>query len=606
MSKIGFSKWRKLDNAALAFPAATDKKDTRVFRFFCQLKEEVNAEILQQALDMTMEKYPVFQAVLSKGLFWFYLEHRPTMRALVKKEEAPPCSRIYIPDEKSLLFEVSYHENRINLEVFHALTDGAGALQFLKQMVTTYLCLVHPNDHLPEEVFADEYVTGRDMEEDSFSHYYAADAPRDKEKKKVAYQLKGERLEQQNMRIMEIDLSVKDTLEKARSYGTTITILLATALMFAIQEEVPRSRIKKPISLMIPVNLRKFFPSQSMANFFGWIEVSYVFQDDTTFEQVLTSVKEQFKKELSKERISMRLNSLVRLEKNPLLRIIPLEVKQFFLHAGTTLGGRSITSVFSNVDNIKLSEEYSHYIEKFGAFASTDILQLCACSYGDTLVLGFTSKVPNSNIQRNFLRILQEKTLPYKVEENKFPGYGEQPRRPLKRAAQIITFVCIVAMIICGMTDYMLHDKLTWSLFVAGGVACAWIFVIVAIGKRRNVLKNLMWQWVIVVVVGLLWDRFTGWYGWSVNYLIPLSIVAVLVTDLILIWARHMVLPEYMYYILQTCAAGLLPLILLITKVVTVPYATVICSGICILLLLGLIIFKGKDVKVELQKKLHL
>ena len=62
----GYSKWRKLDNAALAFPLVTGKNDTRVFRFYCQLKEEVNGEILQAALDQTMEKYPLFQAVLRK------------------------------------------------------------------------------------------------------------------------------------------------------------------------------------------------------------------------------------------------------------------------------------------------------------------------------------------------------------------------------------------------------------------------------------------------------------------------------------------------------------------------------------------------------------
>ena len=72
----GYSKWRKLDNAALAFPLVSGKNDTRVFRFYCQLKEMVNGELLQTALDQTMEKYPLFQAVLRKGLFWFYLEHR--------------------------------------------------------------------------------------------------------------------------------------------------------------------------------------------------------------------------------------------------------------------------------------------------------------------------------------------------------------------------------------------------------------------------------------------------------------------------------------------------------------------------------------------------
>ena len=39
--KEGYSNWRKLDNAALAFPLVTGKNDTRVFRFYCELKEEI-------------------------------------------------------------------------------------------------------------------------------------------------------------------------------------------------------------------------------------------------------------------------------------------------------------------------------------------------------------------------------------------------------------------------------------------------------------------------------------------------------------------------------------------------------------------------------------
>ena len=111
----GYSKWRKLDNAALAFPLVTGKDDTRVFRFYCELKEPVEEATLQAALDETMKRYPLFQAVLRKGLFWFYLERRE-IRPVVHPEKKPPCSRLYIPDKKSLLFEVSYYQNRINFE----------------------------------------------------------------------------------------------------------------------------------------------------------------------------------------------------------------------------------------------------------------------------------------------------------------------------------------------------------------------------------------------------------------------------------------------------------------------------------------------------------
>ena len=176
MKKEHSSRWRKLDNAAQAFPAATGKKDTRVFRFYCQLKEDIQADLLQKALEQTMEHYPVFSMVLRKGLFWFYLEQRD-LPAKVEEEKRPPCSEIYVPDHKTLLFQVSYYKTRINFEVFHALTDGTGAMLFLKELVSNYLILCHP-----EEIFSkvsEDMLTETDFEEDSFS-------PERKMKKKKA------------------------------------------------------------------------------------------------------------------------------------------------------------------------------------------------------------------------------------------------------------------------------------------------------------------------------------------------------------------------------------------------------------------------------------
>ena len=190
------NRWRKLDNAAQAFPAATGKKDSRVFRFYCVLKEKVDGDRLQGALDLTLEKYPLFRSVLRKGLFWFYMEPR-ALPALVKPEDRPPCGRIYVPDQKKLLFEVSYYKNRINLEVFHGLTDGTGAMQFLKELVRNYLVLTYPEQEFPE-TDGGEILTDSDYEEDSFSQYYTGKKRSNKRSRK-AFQLKGDRLEQAEM-----------------------------------------------------------------------------------------------------------------------------------------------------------------------------------------------------------------------------------------------------------------------------------------------------------------------------------------------------------------------------------------------------------------------
>ena len=602
-----YSNWRKLDNAALAFPLVTGENDTRVFRFYCQLKEEVDSDILQQALDRTMEKYPLFQAVLRKGLFWFYLEHSD-IRALVKPETEPPCSRLYIPDKKSLLFQVSYYKERINFEVFHALTDGTGAMHFLQELVQNYLILAYPKKNFPE--IGRDKKTGRgNIEEDSFSQYYSSDIPKNREKKKAAVKLKGEKLVHSDMHISEVVLSVKEVHQKARSYGVSITVLLTAVMLCSIREEIPKNQQKRPVTLMIPVNLRNYFPSQSMTNFFGWIEVGYTFSDTTTFEEVLADVKRQFEQELEKDKIAMHMNDYVRIDKNIFVRAVPLEIKKYFLMIGANLGSRSITAVYSNIGIIRLPEEYREYIRHFGIFASTNSLQMCSCSYGDEMVLGFTSKIPDDSIQRNFRRMLSEEEIPHRELKNDFPGCGEQQRLERKenqRIVQTFSFLCLAVAVICGMINIMTAGTLNWSWFAGAGCACAWLVVMVAYSKRRNILKNEIWQLLLISVIAILWDRFTGWRGWSVDFILPFGVLAVQFSVPVIARVNRLKREEYLFYLVQACIAGLIPMILAWTGVVKFVYPSVICAGISILTLAALFIFCKKDTLREFHKKLRM
>ena len=186
--------WRNLDNAAKMFSAASSAKDTRVFRFYCLLKEDVDGLLLQEALNKTVCKYPVFLSVMRIGLFWHYLE-RSELRPIVREEYKEPCSCLYVRDKKTLLFEVTYYKRRINFEVFHALTDGTGATEFLRELVKNYLYLSHEKDGLTEVSLSKEKLTVQDQEDDSFSKYYNPNLPKRKKKKIKAYQIRKSRKE---------------------------------------------------------------------------------------------------------------------------------------------------------------------------------------------------------------------------------------------------------------------------------------------------------------------------------------------------------------------------------------------------------------------------
>ena len=143
---------------------------------------------------------------------------------------------------------------------------------------------------------------------------------------------------------------------------------------------------------------------------------------------------------------------------------------------------------------------------------------MCSCSYGDKMRVGITSKILSHNIQRNFLRILKEEGIHVTEQENDFPGYQEKKLGLMQKSMQIFTFLCIAAVVISWVVNLMLPSGFLWAGFVSGGVLCTWLFVMVGYKKRRNLLKNGMWQLLLISAAGLLWDVFTGWHGWAVDF----------------------------------------------------------------------------------------
>lgn len=596
--------WRSLDNAAKLFSAASSPKDTRVFRFYCELKEEVKEEILQEALNQTIQKYPVFLSVMRKGLFWHYLE-KSELRPVVREEYKEPCSSLYVRDKKTLLFEVTYYEKRINFEVFHALTDGTGATEFLRELVKNYLYLIHEEDLEPVEL-SNQYLTVKDQEDDSFSRYYDPDFPRKKKKKIRAVQIKKGGKGYEELQINEASMSVKELLGIAREKKVSMSVLLTAAFICAIHEEMSRMQEKKPVILMVPVNLRKIFPSDSMLNFFGYIEPGYQFGGGKdSFEDVLEAVKLYFQENLSKEHMAGRMNELIAIEKHKILKWAPLELKNRCIRAGAKMAEQEVTAVLSNMSVVKMPEDYAQYIEKFGVYTSTNRTELCICSFQDTLSLGFTSRYDSTNIQRNFYRILKELGASVKVAEPDFPE-DARPNYEGKKVLQIFTFCCIAAIVISMMTDIIISPGVHWSVFVAAGCATMWFTMAVGYVKRFNLLKNAAWQLLIMSGICVLWDLGTGWRGWSVNIGIPDICLLIQVVMLIISRIRSLSPREYMiYYVMAAVYSMILPLILLVTGVIHYRTPSVICIGCSFLLLIGLILFKRKEFKEEMHKKFH-
>ena len=187
-----------------------------------------------------------------------------------------------------------------------------------------------------------------------------------------------------------------------------------------------------------------------------------------------------------------------------------------------------------------------------------------------------------------------------------FPMSTEAEKLAGRKAYQIFTFLCIAAAVICGMIDYMMTDGLNWFWFAAAGCACAWTIVSVAYTKRRNILKNEMWQLLLVTVLSIIWDHLTGWRGWSLDFVLPFGALAVLSSMLVIAKVNRLEQEEYLFYLVQASAAGCIPALLVWFGLVHIVYPSVVCAGISMLVLAALFIFQKKDTLAEFRKKLRM
>ena len=126
--------WYRLDNSAKIMPCTTTILNTNVFRLTCTLYENIDEKALQEALDKTLIEFPMYLCTMRDGLFWHYLE-KVDYKPLVKEEKSHVCKKI----DNDILFRVLYYKKRVHLEVYHALSDGNGAMEFFKYLICTYL-----------------------------------------------------------------------------------------------------------------------------------------------------------------------------------------------------------------------------------------------------------------------------------------------------------------------------------------------------------------------------------------------------------------------------------------------------------------------------------
>ena len=414
-------KWDKLDNTANLFPVIAHEGMSNVYRISVVLKEEIVGDLLKQAVEKVLPYFDIFKCTIKKGFFWFYFEENNAKLPAIKEEDTYPCMFINQHSNNNYLFKVSYYKKRINLEVFHALTDGNGALNFLREITYAYIRLAHPE--LMEQVsdtLAPE--TSLDKEDSYVQNYKSKQKKTYKTSKAVV--VKGEKLPMNQFAVIHGIMPVADIKQAAKKYGMTINSYIVSAYTYAIYKSyLHGAPSAKPITIAVPVNLRPYFNSDTNKNFFVVVSSQFLpeKEEEYTFEEIATIVKKSLEEQINKENLEKLFSYNVSNEKNLMLRSVPLFIKKLAMKYVYMASAKANTSTVTNLGMIKTSEPYSAYIDRFQAILSMSHgqnIKITVFSYNEDMVLTFSANIRDNDIQKTFFRKLSEDGIKVSIETN--------------------------------------------------------------------------------------------------------------------------------------------------------------------------------------------
>lgn len=418
-------RWMRLDNAAKIYPAARNQNWSNVFRLSATLKEEIDRDVMQSALDVTVRRFPSIAARLRRGIFWYYLQQLE-QAPIIRDEASYPLTKMSRKEARRCALRVIVYQNRLAVEFFHSLTDGTGGLVFLKTLTAEYL-----QQKYGISVPAESGVLGRleepseDEMEDSFQKY--AGPVNASRKEDDAWHLTGTPEPDGYLNLTCFSLSSSAILEKAHQYGVTVTAFLCAVLMQALQqmqkEQVPNIRRRKAIKVQIPINLRKMFPSKSVRNFALYTTPQIDPRlGEYDFADICKAVHHWMGLEITPRKMAMMIAANVNSERLWIVKIMPLFIKNMVMKAVfNAVGERKSCLSLSNLGAVQLPAVMHEYVERMDFILGVQATAPYNCgvvSYKNTLFVNFIRNTREPRLEAAFWNVLQELGVAAQVSSN--------------------------------------------------------------------------------------------------------------------------------------------------------------------------------------------
>ena len=417
--------WYKLDLSAIVYPTLQRKDFSSVYRLSVLLKDEVNPELLQKALDMTLQRFPTYKVAIRKGVFWRYLEPNNRPGPFVTPDIKNPCMPMPFKTNNRYLLRVYYYGRRISLEAHHCLGDGTGGMCVLQTLTAVYLELLGHSITPSGFVLDIHSVPDPEELEDAYMRYANARVkpPRPGEK---TYRVRGTKEPFYTLNIIDGIMSVKEVMAVAKKYHATLTEYLNAVLLYALlkkqEDDVPLHL--RPVKIAMPVNLRRFFPSKTLRNFITMVYPSIDPRlGDYTFEEIVTQVHHYMKYYINEKFLRGDITTNAATQRNPIIRVVPLFIKDFVVRTFyTKVQDKNSSAGLTNMGALRVPEDMKPYIERFDIYMGQPFSSRTNCaiiSFEDILTVNFASSIAEADVERNFFRKLVEDGIHVTIESNR-------------------------------------------------------------------------------------------------------------------------------------------------------------------------------------------
>lgn len=417
--------WYRLDLSAIVYPTLQRRDFSSVYRISVLLKETVDPDILQRAVDLSLKRFPTYKVAMRRGLFWRYLEPNDRPGPFVQKDIRNFCMPMSFKGNNRYLIRIYYYDRRISLEAHHSLGDGTGGMYLLQTIAAVYLRLLgHP---VTSRYFVMDVEAAPDAEEfeDAYMRYANASVRPARPAEKT-YRVRGTKEPVHTFNVIDGILSVQETMAVAKKYNATITEYLNAVLLYALLEKQAHDfHLKlRPVRIAMPVNLRRFFPSKTLRNFITMVYPSIDPRlGDYSFEEIVTHVHNYMRYYINEKFLRGDITTNAATKRNPFIRVVPLFIKDFVVRLFyTRVQDKNSSAGLTNMGALKVPEDMKPFIERFDIYMGMPYSQRTNCavvSFEDVLTINFASCIIEADVERRFFRKLVQDGIHVKIESNR-------------------------------------------------------------------------------------------------------------------------------------------------------------------------------------------